>query len=163
MNDFITKPVDRATMARVIGDCIAGRGHAETSAAPNLVQAAAVDSSVTAGLFSIDPSGELLRDLVRSFHETVEARTGELIDAARCNQFGVVAAMAHEFKGASASLGLFTLAGVYNKFELLARASDSTIVSSIDELIREVRIALRGLDLLSPPTELADKITDASI
>jgi CheY-like chemotaxis protein len=155
MDDFITKPIDRETMARVIHDCIAGRLHTEVPHPPTSAQAAAVDASATTGLFDIDPSGDLLRELIRSFRETVEARTGELADAARSHQFAAVAALAHEFKGASASLGLFTLAGVYKKFELLAGASDPNIASSIDELTLETGIALRGLELLSPPAELA--------
>jgi len=155
MDDFITKPIDRATMARVIRSCIAGRARGESPAPATLVQSAAIDGSVTAGLLDIDSSGELLRDLVHSFRDTVEARTGELADAARSHHFSEVAALAHEFKGASANLGLFTLAGVYSKFELRALEKDPTIVSLIDELIREAGIALRGLELLSPLGVLA--------
>jgi CheY-like chemotaxis protein/HPt (histidine-containing phosphotransfer) domain-containing protein len=154
MDDFITKPIDRATMARIIRDCIAGRVRTEAPALPGLLESAAIDGSVTAGLLDIDSSGELLRELIVSFRETVDARTAELADAARFHHFSAVAALAHEFKGAAASLGLFTLAGVYNRLEQLALGNDPTVESTIDELIREVGIAVRGLELLSSPAEL---------
>ncbi|MEY2426036.1 MAG: hypothetical protein QOI61_1608, partial [Actinomycetota bacterium] len=105
-------------------------------------------------------SGELLRDLIRCFRETVQARTGELTDAARAHDFAAVTVLAHEFMGASASRGLFTLAGVYNKLEECGLERDPTMVALIDELIREVGIALRGLELLSLPADLTATRSD---
>jgi PAS domain S-box-containing protein len=153
MDDFITKPVDRATMARIVRDCVASAQRLDAPVANALLRSAVADGTVTAGLLELDPSGALLRDLVQSFRETVESRSHELADAARARRFSTVAELAHEFKGASATLGLFTLAALYSEFESRATVEDPTVILLIDELAAETSIAIRGLDLLVPAAE----------
>ena len=145
MDDYITKPVNRAalalTMQRWIRDdgALAADEPAEGSLDPDVL-------AQIKDLAAQDPGG--IAEVVRLFIRDARSR---LDSAATCTQQGDLAAVAltaHSLKGSSANLAARTMAALCRELEAASQAGDvdtvTEVLARLDSEFEQVVVALRG-------------------
>ena len=161
MDDYISKPLDRAALAQLLGKWLAvSRAEASELVATNIVEAAsaaapkathepcapqapvprpapangAVDASIIGDL--LDTMGGEFGDLVRVYLEDAPQRVREIEAAAASGDAAAQVAPAHTLKSSSANIGATALSELARGIEHAARAGVPTGPAEIAAGIR---------------------------
>jgi HPt (histidine-containing phosphotransfer) domain-containing protein len=161
MDDYISKPLDRAALAQLLRKWLAiSRAEASEPAATHIVEAAsatapkavpgpsapeapvprpvpangAIDASIIGDL--LDTMGGEFGDLVRVYLEDAPQRVGEIEAAAASGDAAAQVAPAHTLKSSSANIGATALSELARGIEHAARAGVPTGPAEIAAGIR---------------------------
>lgn len=147
MDDFLSKPVDTASLARVVG-----RYAAAAQAAPAAPAAEAAPASTTYDLGPVlDPARvEMLEELVRdgitffdrtraSFLARIDDTVGAIRAAHDRGDLAEVGAVAHQLRGSALNLGLTRVGAAAGRVEEAAGSGDTTaLATAFDDLAAHV-------------------------
>lgn len=144
MDDYITKPLNRAalalTMQRWIRDQHPDDKRAEDSLDPDVL-------AQIKDLAAQDPRG--IAELVHLFIRDTRSRLDSAATSAEQGDLAAVALTAHSLKGSSANLAAQTMAALCRELEAASKASDidtvSEVLARLNSEFEQVAVALRGI------------------
>jgi ligand-binding sensor domain-containing protein/signal transduction histidine kinase/CheY-like chemotaxis protein/HPt (histidine-containing phosphotransfer) domain-containing protein len=151
MDDYLTKPLDRARLGETIERHLApgGRG-------PNLLAgiprppAAPVDAGAPVDwerfMTTMDGDQVFAQELVRLFIDSGDAVLREISAALGRGDLAAVGSAAHAFKGSSANIGALSASTAAGELEEAARTGATDQISQLEEQLR--REAARAMDYL---------------
>jgi CheY-like chemotaxis protein len=151
MDDYLAKPIDRQLLASVLEHCV-GDEAAASSPPPQLPgrERDPVDADVLAQLHELDGGQGFFEQLVAVFRREVAPRMPELRQAVEDCDLAHAGALAHSFKGACATLGLQTLAPLFERIERRARDEAITgLAADVAAVETELGRTLDRLDRLA--------------
>lgn len=141
MDDFVAKPVNLATLGRMLAtwlfpaeDAISVDDH---EASREERGSSAVDSGVLDRLLDELDDPSLVGSVIATYRRELPSRVENLEDAARAGDMSEVFALAHTLKSTSAALGAENLAELCRQLEHLAK-TDSAGARSIEPLLAMV-------------------------
>ena len=134
MDDYVTKPVNRAALARTLlrwvhnGDPSVAEERAGGSLDPEML-------SPIRELAAQDPSG--IAELVRLFLRDARSRLDSAATSAEQGDLAAISLTAHSLKGSSANLAAHTMAAVCGELEVASEAGD---VNTVTELLTRLEV-----------------------
>jgi PAS domain S-box-containing protein len=151
MDDYVTKPVTIATLARVLGSVLAvedDRPVAEASPTAEATTARDVDLSTLAG-FEDDVGGhDAARRIGRLYLDHLVPETEAIAHSAQSGDLAELERRAHRLKSSSAALGAGDLAALLVRLEQAGREGDATSASDlagdVGPAAERVAVALRA-------------------
>jgi signal transduction histidine kinase/ligand-binding sensor domain-containing protein/CheY-like chemotaxis protein len=152
MDDYLTKPLDRARLGETID-----RHLAPLSPGSKLVERSnhrspevPVDSDAPVDwekfMTTMDGDQEFAQELVRVFIDSGDAALRDISAALGRGDLAAVGSAAHSFKGSSASIRAQSVSAAAAQLEEAARAGDTDQISQLEEQLR--REAERAMDYL---------------
>ncbi len=158
MNDFISKPVDRHTLAEMIKRLT---GIADTPVAGEATGSGPdsdllIDDGVLNQL-RIDAGPELINDFVAAYMLETDDRLKRMADSAARGDLAAVAGDAHAMKSSSGTFGARRLHGQATAIETAVERGDASaaaeLISGLNALVRETwrAFATRGMRPGAPP------------
>jgi HPt (histidine-containing phosphotransfer) domain-containing protein len=138
MDDFLAKPVNLATLGRVLASWLyAADGEADGSGDDEVDDAPpTVDGEVLDRLADELDDPSLVVTVVATYRRELPGRVAGIEDAARSSDFEELRAIAHTLKSTSAAVGAETLAGLCRDLEQVAR--DGTTGASLEPLLAQI-------------------------
>ncbi|MEY2473331.1 MAG: hypothetical protein QOK28_2660 [Actinomycetota bacterium] len=146
MDDYLSKPINRDLLAKVLRDCMEGK--AMTMTTPNNTADDSFDQETLEQLRSLDSDGSFIAELVGMFRDDIAAHVAALREAIAARDENTIARTAHQAKGASANLGMKALAASLKNLELAAQASDDELKGAFVQVEARVAEALAFADTL---------------
>jgi HPt (histidine-containing phosphotransfer) domain-containing protein len=137
MDDYLTKPLDRAQLGEAIDRHLAGSGPGSKSDAP-------VDWEHIMSM--MDGDHESAQELVRLFIDSGDAALRDITAALGRGDLAAVGCAAHSFKGSSANMRARSASAAAAQLEEAARAGAADRISQLEEELR--REAGRAMDYL---------------
>ena len=158
MDDFLSKPIDRADLARLLQRYLkASQLPAATTTAPIPESLPALppptDSQHTElihwdTLRKIAPEETFLKELINDYLQNSAALWTNLHSAARTGDFGAAERCAHRLKGASSTLGVTQVAEFARELETLAKAGEleplTTLLRTKGKIMADTQAYLRS-------------------
>ncbi len=142
MDDYLTKPLDRARLAETIDRHFAAAGAAsklapdgERSSVPCVDTDAPVDWDQF--MTAADGDRKFAQELVRVFIDSGDAALRDISAALSRGDLAAVSGAAHSFKGASASIRAQSASAVAGELEEAARAGATDRISQLEEQLRQ--------------------------
>jgi CheY-like chemotaxis protein len=146
MDDYLSKPINRDLLAKVLRECM--EGTAMTMTTPNNTADDSFDHETLEQLRSLDSDGSFIAELVGMFRDDIAAHVAALREAIAARDENTIARTAHQAKGASANLGMKALAASLKNLELAAQASDDELKGAFVQVEARVAEALAFADTL---------------
>jgi CheY-like chemotaxis protein len=151
MDDYLTKPLDRARLGETIDRCLA-----QSSPGSNPVESIRrspdmpVDSAAPVDweqfMTTMDGDQEIAQELVRLFIDSGDAALRDISAALGRGDLAAVGCAAHAFKGSSATMRAQSASAAAAQLEAAARAGATDRISQLEEQLR--REAGRAMDYL---------------
>lgn len=174
MDAFVAKPVEWAELATMLDGCVrAARARAVTDATSTggtegrptaVLDAAALDASVIAGIWALDDgSGGVVDQLFAAFLSDATNRAAMLRAAMLAHDGARIGQVGHSLRGSSANFGALGLAAQCAEVERLAAAGELSLLAGaldlLDAELEHVRHAVAHGALRSrPPCALASPL-----
>jgi two-component system, sensor histidine kinase and response regulator len=163
MDDFLSKPIDRAELARCLQRYLKASqippSTQEATSPPRFpapappAEATPADAARTdlvnwTTLRTIAPQDAFLKELIENYLENSTALWSKLHAAAESGQLKVAERCAHQLKGASGTIGATVAAELAREIETAARAADletlRTLLHSKGKIIDDTQACLRN-------------------
>ncbi|MBN8629521.1 MAG: response regulator [Rhodobacterales bacterium] len=144
MSDYVSKPIRVEALVRAIRSCLSGQPGKMEEPMPE--PTGELDPKALAQLLEvIGGDREALKELVRSFLEDGPDLVDRLRAAAAAGDADAMRRAAHTLKGSATDFGALGLAALCRDIEALGRAGEVAEATRVDAVVREYRIAEKGL------------------
>lgn len=160
MDDYLTKPIDRAQLEARLERHLAGDGAIRTdsslaTATMTTLEAEGPPVDWHRLLQASDGDASFAKELIDLFVECAPEAVGAMIAALQVNDFVALAEKAHELKGSSASLQAIAANLAAARLEAAARAGDVDQVPELaNDLVNEINRAVDYLRARHKKTSL---------
>jgi signal transduction histidine kinase/ligand-binding sensor domain-containing protein/DNA-binding response OmpR family regulator len=150
MDDYLTKPLDRARLRETIDRHLAPASPESKFVEMHRSPEGPVDSGAPVDweqfMSTMDGDQEFAQELVRLFIDSGDAALRDISAALGRGDLAAVGSAAHSFKGSSASIRAQSVSTAAAQLEKAARAGDTDHISRLEERLR--REARRAMDYL---------------
>jgi PAS domain S-box-containing protein len=139
MDDFVAKPVNLATLGRVLATWLYPAGGDDvdgTGVAPADASATTMDGEVLDRLCEELDDPSLVVTVVATYRRELPGRVAGIEDAARSSDFEELGAIAHTLKSTSAAVGAERLSRLCKELEQLAR--DEPSAATLEPLLAQI-------------------------
>lgn len=148
MDDYLTKPVDRASLTRLLRRWVSIDDPLPLGEVDEVGSGHTLEPQVLAQLQELaayDPTG--IAELTRRFLEDSRRRLDDTAAAAARHDYTAVAGTAHSLKGSSGNLAAHRMASLCGELEAAAGASDAFLVAEVlrrlEDEFERVAVAIR--------------------
>ncbi|MEO7337896.1 MAG: ATP-binding protein, partial [Caldimonas sp.] len=155
MDEYLTKPIQLATLGAALGRWLPPEAHEpmpQSPDGPSTAIATSIDVSVLKGLIGDDPA--MVRKFLAQFLDSARTQSADILASFETDDFGRICTVAHKLKASSRSIGAIALGDVCADlenasradsnaelamrrfaFEQAMRAAESSIVDSLSEAV----------------------------
>lgn len=148
MNEYLTKPINRDLLEKVLRESMEGRTRPVTPEPARTPVDDDFDAETIEQLRSLDTDGSFIAELVGMFRDDIAEHVASLHRAIDEGDTEAIARTAHQAKGAAANLGMRALAASLKDLELAASAPGDRLSGAMTVVDAKVAAALVFVDTL---------------